>query len=462
MQKAQEYSEGRPWNVSGPPVGLFHPIFDQFIDYFNDPSPNYRTASSADDVNNMMPSTDEVFSFMRASSEFYEEEQSRNPGRMETVLPALRSLLGVDLLRVRNVDQTEPDAQVTTPTSIGTDGLISVFEFKLEPGIGGDAETQAQRSYGRTCSLSKVSTIDHLERQTHVLVQYEPILSRSCCPCFLVGISGPWITVLGAVYVQKVIVQHLVGPLYLSPQLLHPTRMMDEALRLFYALRRSLRELRGYYLHLPLQVTISRLFPHAQSYDDPTTGITINLDYLTLLSGESRAVYLAKVDDRHVVVKFVSTYSIRAHNLLAEKGLAPEIIYDGTNKPRHGDLFMIVMEYVKGKTLTQFLQSSPSQERLDAVLTLVTTAIELLHAEGLVFGDLRTPNILVGEDGHVKIIDFDWAGVDGEHQYPFIVGNGIEWANGVGPLAIMYKKHDLFMLEKMKENIRRGDDPGVW
>jgi tRNA A-37 threonylcarbamoyl transferase component Bud32 len=51
----------------------------------------------------------------------------------------------------------------------------------------------------------------------------------------------------------------------------------------------------------------------------------------------------------------------------------------------------------KAMTLTQFLQLSPFQERLDAVLASVTTAIELLHAEGLVFGDLRTPNILVDE-----------------------------------------------------------------
>ena len=71
--------------------------------------------------------------------------------------------------------------------------------------------------------------------------------------------------------------------------------MMEEALRLFYALRRSLGKLRGYYLRLPPRVTTSRLFPHDQSYVD-STGITMNLDYLTLHSGESRAVYLAKVD----------------------------------------------------------------------------------------------------------------------------------------------------------------------
>jgi serine/threonine protein kinase len=188
----------------------------------------------------------------------------------------------------------------------------------------------------------------------------------------------------------------------------------------------------------------------------------MNLDYVTLLSDESRAVYLAKVRGKDVVVKFASTYCVNAHNLFGEKGLAPNIIYDGTNRPRYGGLSMIVMEYVKGDTLTQFLQSSPSQERLDAITNSVTTATELLHAADLVFGDLRTPNILVDEDGHVKLIDFDWCGVHGKHRYPFIVGNGIEWAKGVGPLALMYKQHDLFMLEGLKEHIQAGDDPGIW
>ena len=172
MQKAQAFSEvlkGRPWNVSGPPVRLFHPIFDRFMDYFNDPSPNYRTASSADNVDKTMPLTDEVFAFMRACSEFYEEEQSwkdEDPGRMEAILPALRRLLGVALLRVKNV-------QVTTPSHInGINGLTAVLEVKLELGVGGDAETQTQRSYGRTCSLSKASVVDQLRNansRTHAV-----------------------------------------------------------------------------------------------------------------------------------------------------------------------------------------------------------------------------------------------------------------------------------------------------
>ena len=62
----------------------------------------------------------------------------------------------------------------------------------------------------------------------------------------------------------------------------------------------------------------------------------MNLDYVVPLSlEESRAVYLAKqADGREVVVKFPLTYNTRAHRLLADHDLAPDLIYDGTERPR--------------------------------------------------------------------------------------------------------------------------------
>jgi hypothetical protein len=120
----------------------------------------------------------------------------------------------------------------------------------------------------------------------------------------------------------------------------------------------------------------------------------MNLNYVVPLSpDESMAVYLAKQVDgslREVVVKFPLTYNTRAHRLLADHGLAPEVIYDGTEGPCYGGLLMIVMDYVKrARTLSKFLYSSPHQGRLDAVITSVRKAIALLYAENLVFGDLR-------------------------------------------------------------------------
>ena len=296
---------------------------------------------------------------------------------------------------------------------------------------------------------------------SHILVQHEPVRLGSCSPCFLVEIAGPWITVFGAVYMQKVIVQRLAGPIYLPPQRLHPYSTINIPLRLFYALRRALRDLRQYYESLPRQMSFSRFFPFVRSYMLPS-GDTVNLDYVAPLSlDESRAVYLARqADGREVVVKFPLTYNIRAHRLLADHDLAPELIYDGTEGPRYGGLFMIVMDYVKGGTLSKFLESSPHQRRLDAIITSVRKAIALLHAENLVFGDLRTPNILVDND--VKFIDYDWCGVHQVDQYPFIIGDAIEWASGVGPLAIMQKDHDLYMLKRLEANTRAGALPGTW
>jgi serine/threonine protein kinase len=90
----------------------------------------------------------------------------------------------------------------------------------------------------------------------------------------------------------------------------------------------------------------------------------------------------------------------------------------------------------------------------------VRKAIALLHAENLVFGDLRTPNILIDND--VKLIDYDWCGVHQVDKYPFIIGDAIEWASGVGPLAVMHKDHDLYMLQRLEANIRAGAHPGFW
>jgi tRNA A-37 threonylcarbamoyl transferase component Bud32 len=70
--------------------------------------------------------------------------------------------------------------------------------------------------------------------------------------------------------------------------------------------------------------------------------------------------------------------------------LAPLLINDGTKGPRYG-LFMIAMGYVRGQTSVNLVNFS--------LIESVTKAIKLLHEQDLVFGDLRTPNLLVNESG---------------------------------------------------------------
>src|SRR5258705_12812988 len=69
-------------------------------------------------------------------------------------------------------------------------------------------------------------------------------------------------------------------------------------------------------------------------------------------------------------------------------------------------------------------------------------------------------NILVGKDGKIRLIDFDWCGVHERDKYPFI--NGIDWARGVGPMATnMNKSHDLYLLQNLETHLHAGDVPGT-
>ena len=44
--------------------------------------------------------------------------------------------------------------------------------------------------------------------------------------------------------------------------------------------------------------------------------------------------------------------------------------------------------------------------------------ISQFHNRDFVHGDLRDANVISGDDGCVKLVDFDWGGKDGQVSYP--------------------------------------------
>lgn len=78
-----------------------------------------------------------------------------------------------------------------------------------------------------------------------------------------------------------------------------------------------------------------------------------------------------------------------------------------------------------------------------------TTAVELLHAEGLVFGEMRGPNVLLRKDGEPLLIDFDWCGPEGTACYPLGVNmhSAIPWHPDVNTGTLIKKEHDWHLLK---------------
>lgn len=73
-----------------------------------------------------------------------------------------------------------------------------------------------------------------------------------------------------------------------------------------------------------------------------------------------------------------------------------------------GDIHYIVMEYVEGETLKQYIQSHPNIPIDTAVRIAIDigNALEEAHANGIIHCDIKPHNILLTETGKVKVTDF--------------------------------------------------------
>ena len=73
----------------------------------------------------------------------------------------------------------------------------------------------------------------------------------------------------------------------------------------------------------------------------------------------------------------------------------------------------IVMEYVDGVTLKEWLTEKPTRQMRLRIMQEITDAVAYLHTKGIVHRDLKPTNIIVtGNGSHVKLIDFGLADTD--------------------------------------------------
>ena len=77
----------------------------------------------------------------------------------------------------------------------------------------------------------------------------------------------------------------------------------------------------------------------------------------------------------------------------------------------------IVMQYVDGCTLREYLATSPSKNEKNRLFSELLSAVACLHKRGVVHNDLKPENILITNNGHsLKLIDFGLAGDDAHYM----------------------------------------------
>ena len=89
----------------------------------------------------------------------------------------------------------------------------------------------------------------------------------------------------------------------------------------------------------------------------------------------------------------------------------------------------IVMEYVDGRTLKDFIAENPSQDMRERVFMQLLDAVAYMHRSGVVHNDIKPENILVTRaDNDVRLIDFGLADNDA-HYLARVLGCTPEYAS---------------------------------
>ena len=450
---------GRPSHRFGPPTALFSEplaLLKYELDHLELYTPDTGTLNLA-------------FLLITTSAGFFADEDARGG--------ALRSLLSVFFSD--DIEWQESTVEKTAkPYGVWFGGGFPclIFELKNEQGLGGDPVLQSSISYGKVITQKLVcSSLSHssLLPLNHV-VQYNKYLGQSNLPAVLLAIAGDRLTVSTAVYTNEIYVDELLSiPLRLG---FHKSNDVLRVARVFMAMNESIKRLHTLYRGLipTLRSSSPRttvLWPQPTADPPPLTESLPKLEFFTKVNradgtalsqvdeeNEPHGIYLARMQIKTppqvqestqvVFVKFTPKYHEDAHRLLAQQDppLAPALYFCGRVI---GDVYMVVMEYIprtEGRSIDRRSSGPALPRNLPQIVERdVSKALDLLHGQGLVFGDLRAPNLLYlanPNGGRVMLVDFDGVARDGEGRYSSCLNPGAGYCSGVDRGMIMRKEHD--------------------
>ena len=341
-----------------------------------------------------------------------------------------------------------------------------ILALKNEPGLDGDPFLQSLAAYGNVIAQQEVSSsFPTSDAVANLHLQYSNLIKRTNLPVVLLTMAGNCLTVSAAVFTNAVYADKLLSiDLYLGA---HGSENVVRVARVFMAIQKCVERLCTLYGKLESEerprVDPSVMYPNPTA--DPPDAEIPQLRFFGKVDrvvgiviptvdqdNENHGIYLATYDSRTVLVKFAAVYNEGAHRLLASHGLAPTL--------HHcvrviGDMYMVVMEYLAdARPLPFFFPPSRllRSPEIPLIRESLTKALELLHGKGLVFGDLRSLNVLYSPgDNRIYLVDFDRAGRDGVDRYSACVNP--EVGIGIGNWEILKKDHDNVNFERIMESI---------
>lgn len=152
-------------------------------------------------------------------------------------------------------------------------------------------------------------------------------------------------------------------------------------------------------------------------FDGEDTGGQFTLpkasDVVMIRDGNLFTLYRVTIDGKYFLLKTASTESPRLRQLLRrEYELSigcdhPHIVHVNFFGEASPGKEGILMEYVEGRTLSEFLAENPSRATRIRIFNELIDAVEYLHRLGVIHNDLKPDNILITRSGDsLKLIDF--------------------------------------------------------
>jgi len=176
------------------------------------------------------------------------------------------------------------------------------------------------------------------------------------------------------------------------------------------------------------RVAIKEFFMQGINDRDGDTGsISVSLERNRMQFDEQRekfkkeALRIRKLSNPHI---------IKVHDLFEENGTA-----------------YYVMDYVDGENLSERLKRTGmamTEEEVSRILPQILDALQAVHDAGIWHLDLKPANIMVDNDGQVKLIDFGASKQFNVQKGGATTSTAISYTNGYAPREQMEQNYDKF------------------